>query len=244
MGWMSSTQKLKLGELLIQAGLLSESQLRSALGEHRWWGHPLGVTLVRMGFVSEAALTRALASQLQLPIVTLSGKEIDLEVLELLPGDWALKNHVVPLFTREEAGQQTLFLGIGDPTDLEILEQVQALVGIPARAVVIAPSELEEALQRFYGAPKESPKPDALTEEPDILGASPANEAPAVSTSQLPSLSEANPVGLQPPSDPSAKQTRSVLKALAQLMIEKGLIEQRELNERVVAIQAEMKDDP
>ena len=53
-------EKRKLGELLLEAGLINEFQLRKALSDQRQWRRPLGTTLIDMGFVSEADLMRVL----------------------------------------------------------------------------------------------------------------------------------------------------------------------------------------
>ena len=66
--------KQKLGDLLVASGTIDAAQLTAALGEQKSWGRPLGMTLVRMGFVDEDTLIHALASQLKLPIVKLAGK--------------------------------------------------------------------------------------------------------------------------------------------------------------------------
>jgi hypothetical protein len=58
----------KLGELLVMTGAIDQTQLGAALAEQRRFGHPLGTTLVRMGFLDEEALIRTLARQLKLPI--------------------------------------------------------------------------------------------------------------------------------------------------------------------------------
>ena len=66
----------KLGELLVMAGAIDQIQLGAALADQRQFGHPLGATLVRMGFLDEEALIRTLARQLKLPIAWLRGMGI------------------------------------------------------------------------------------------------------------------------------------------------------------------------
>lgn len=235
---MSSGEKLRLGEILIEAGLLSESQLRSALAEQRWWGGRLGAALVGMELVSELALTRALASQLDLPIVTLSDKQIHPEVLALVPAELALKYQLVPLFLREESGVKTVFVAIGDPTALAALEELRAAVGMPASAVVVAPSELEAALARFYG-----PVASAVDE---ISHPTPQRNSPGSATPSH--LSTRSPAQSQAGASSSAAagrvpSPRLVVKALAQLLIDKGLIDQVELNDRVRALHAKRSEE-
>ena len=221
---LSSTQKPRLGELLVEAGLLSESQLRAALAEHRWRGDHLGATLVRMELVSEAALTRALASQLGLPIVSLQGKQIHPDILELVPADAARKHYILPLFVREEAGSRTLFVGTGDPTNLAILAEICARVGLPARPVVVSPSELDDALARFY-PDRDRDKDSEPASASLVPGSRPRG---AVETQASGNLEAAQPVGAR---------AQLVARALAELLIEKRLIDPRELDRRIAGLQ-------
>jgi hypothetical protein len=233
---MPENPRRKLGQLLVQAGLLDESQLGAALDDHRRSGRHLGATLVDMGLLSESVLTRALASQLGLPIVTLSGKQIHPDILELLPAEWAIKYDVVPLFIREESDVPTLFVGIGDPTDRAILAEVRNLVEMPAAAVVVAPSELEDALSRFYGSAQLGDHLDDAADNPSAPGNTPMEPARSVRSLAERQLDDSLGAGAGAGDAPSS---RTVVKALAQLLIEKGLIQRDELNDRVVALHAD-----
>ena len=68
------SEKPRVGEILVRAGVIDELQLSSALGEQSRWGRRLGVTLIKMGMVEEGHLVRALAKQLDLPVASLAGK--------------------------------------------------------------------------------------------------------------------------------------------------------------------------
>jgi type IV pilus assembly protein PilB len=86
----------KLGEMLVEAGALSDSGLTLALHEQRRWGGTLGRALVELKLVSEAELVRVLAQQLSLPSVDLDRVEIPGTVLELVPADLAQQHGIVP----------------------------------------------------------------------------------------------------------------------------------------------------
>jgi type IV pilus assembly protein PilB len=241
---MAPTHRLKLGEILVQAGLVNESEVRSALSEQKWWGEHLGATLVRLQLISESDLTRALASQLDLPVVQLTGKQIHPDILELLPAEWAAKHHVVPLFQRDEAGAPTLFVGIGDPTDMSILEEVSAEVGMAAKAVVVAPSELEAAIEQFYAGKLGTTRAEELEETRTGGPTQPVNPAAGLGAGtetgsegslqpgrSVPSLAERE--GAREPVGEMGPSSQLFVKALVQLLAEKGLIERSEFSERV-----------
>ncbi len=140
----------KIGEILVDAGLIDKPQLRIALGEQQRWGGRLGSTLVKLGFVEERDLVRALASQLALPIAKLEGKKIKDSVLAVVPADFAETNMCLPLFLKEDDGTRTLFLGMEDPCDLRTLDDLSFRTGMIVKPVMVGPSELAEAIDRFY----------------------------------------------------------------------------------------------
>jgi len=143
-------KRLKLGEMLVAKGLISETQLASALGEQRRWGKRLGMTLVLMGVLEEETLIRTLAAQLKLPVARIRGKRVNAEVVELVPVELAEKHRCLPLFVKDQAGSRELYLAMEDPSDLDAQSELGFRIGFRIRPVLVAPTELEDALQRHY----------------------------------------------------------------------------------------------
>jgi hypothetical protein len=143
-------KRLKLGEMLVAKGLISEAQLANALGEQRRWGKRLGMTLVLMGFLEEEVLIRTLAAQLKLPVARIRGKRVNAEVVELVPVELAEKHRCLPLFVKSQDGARELFLAMEDPSDLDAQGELGFRIGFRIRPVLVAPTELEDALQRHY----------------------------------------------------------------------------------------------
>lgn len=140
----------RLGEVLVAAGAVKQSELKLALAEQSRWGSPLGMTLVRLGFLDEVTLIRALASQLNLPVVSLRGKRINNEILELVPVATAEKYRCLPLLLNSDGAQQVLYLGVENPTDTAALEEISAEVGMAVQPVVVSPTDLDECIHRHY----------------------------------------------------------------------------------------------
>ena len=126
----------KLGEILVQSGVIDEFQLRAALEEHERCGHRLGITLVRLGFLAEPDLVRALAAQLQLPIVQLDGKRVNPEILDLIPKDVCEKHNVLPLFLKDLGAGRELYLGMEDPCDMLAREDVARYAEMAASSLL------------------------------------------------------------------------------------------------------------
>src|SRR5213594_4415459 len=93
---MAKTHK-RLGELLIQANAITPQDLSDAVDEQRRSGELLGATLVRMGVLSEAALMKALQSQLSTPLVDLAVEPADEQALALIKEDLARKYLAIPI---------------------------------------------------------------------------------------------------------------------------------------------------
>jgi len=149
-------------------------QLKAALGEQSRWGRRLGVTLIKMGMVEEGHLLRALAQQLDLPVASLAGKRIPDSVIALVPARVALEHGVIPLFTKEGGASNQLYLGMEDPSNLAVLDDLSFFTGMEIHPVMVGPSELGEAIDRYYhgrngGAPKNAPFRTGDTMDPASL---------------------------------------------------------------------------
>jgi len=226
------SERPKLGELLVMAGAIDQTQLGVALGEQRKYGHPLGTTLVRLGFLDEEALIRTLARQLKLPIAWLRGKWVEEEVLDLVPGELALKHRCLPLSVSDAGRGKVLHLAMQDPGDLVTLDAVRFHVGHDVSPVLAAPSELEEALQRHYesgpsGGRATASRPE-VQEVPELL----MFELKAQAATPETELDFEFGTG---PSDASLMSSQAVLSALTQLLtvlMQKGIISREEVAER------------
>jgi hypothetical protein len=223
----------KIGDLLVDSGTIDKAQLAAALGEQKTWGRPLGMTLVRMGFVDEETLIHALASQLKLPVVQLAGKAVNQEVLDRVPVDLAEKYRCLPLLLNDEGGQQVLYLGMEDPADLEAVDEISFQIGETVKPVLVAPSQLDEALRRHYHWASDSSDPETTTDvesggfdegaEPGFIDLPEADGGE--STASAPSGSTSG--------HSSDISPESILRALSQLLVEKGVITRDELIDRI-----------
>ena len=148
---MAEIHRLRLGEMLVQAGVIDEHQLSSALADQARWGRPMGTTLVEMGFLGETELLPALAHQLGVPMARLDGKKLRSELLELIPGETAQQYRVLPLFVEQEGARQTLHVGLEDPTNVALLDELAFRTSMKIKPVLVARSELSAALVRGYG---------------------------------------------------------------------------------------------
>jgi type IV pilus assembly protein PilB len=137
----------KIGEILIEEGVLDETRLRAALVEQQRWGGPLGRLLVDMKLLDEHTLVEALSRQLHIPAVDIDGTEIPRQVIDLVPGELAEQHSVIPF------AQPMKFLDIAmvDPTNLGICDELQIRTRLNVRPHLAGPKAIERAIARYYG---------------------------------------------------------------------------------------------
>src|ERR1700737_732691 len=115
----------RIGELLVEAGVLSQSQLEQALFAQRKDGRKLGQLLIELGLVSEMHLTQTLSRQLSVPWVSLYHVDFSRSLLNLVPREIAEKYCLVPIFVRRVRKQgETLYIAMDDPTNEAAIAEV------------------------------------------------------------------------------------------------------------------------
>ena len=137
-----------LGEMLLSAGVLSESQLREAMAYQRNGALRLGEALVKLGHIDEPSLARMLAKQHGMPYVDLDKGKISEAILKRIPSELALEQGIVPLM--EKGG--TLIVAVDDPLKRLVADQLRFMLGLEVSCALAAPSALQRALARYYGS--------------------------------------------------------------------------------------------
>ncbi len=138
--------KRRLGELLIQQGVLTPEQLDEALSIQRDEQGLLGEVLLRMGIVRQTDLGRALAEQHGVPFVALEDEAIDPQVALLLPEELCRKCVVVPY--RVEGG--TLHVAMAQPDDLWVTSEIELITGYEVEPSVGSPAAILRAIDQCF----------------------------------------------------------------------------------------------
>jgi type IV pilus assembly protein PilB len=170
----------------MDAGLLTETQLRSALAEQRKWGGKLGHTLVQMGFVDESSMVHALSRQLQLPAIELDMLSPPEYLFQLFPVDLAERYTVFPVSA--DLAQKTLTLASADPSNVEALQELAFHTGQKVQVAVTSASAIERAIRKYYynGASNSTASPEDFgLNEPTYEFSPPAPRVSADSPRQI-----------------------------------------------------------
>lgn len=135
----------RLGELLLRHGVVTIEQVHAALKHQRSTGKRLGKNLVQLGYLDENTLVKFLATQLHIACANLNKMEIPPEVQRFVPLEVMREAGVLPVRLHEN----TLYLGMTDPTDIETLHRIDVPPGTKIAAVVLPQSQWEFAMDFF-----------------------------------------------------------------------------------------------
>ena len=136
----------RIGDLLVREGLISSDQLAAALQDARQNNTRIGYSLVKLGCIPEAELTRALAKQYRVPAVDLDRVVIDPKIIKLIPGDQALKHLVLPL---RRVGRM-LTVAMVNPTDAGALDNLKFMTRHDIEPVIVGEYTLRKHLENYY----------------------------------------------------------------------------------------------
>ena len=140
----------KLGELLMDRGMIDEYQLASALAYQRQWGHRLGAALLAKGFITEAQLCQALAEELSIPQIDLSEVEPDMKAVRMLKGPFCESHELFPYAIDEARGRRRLTCAMADPLNIAAVDEIEFTTGCKVRAVLAPLSQIHSAIRRYY----------------------------------------------------------------------------------------------
>ncbi|MCX7926676.1 MAG: ATPase, T2SS/T4P/T4SS family [Candidatus Omnitrophica bacterium] len=137
----------KIGELLIEKGLITPSQLNEALMEQKMSGGKLGEIIVRRGWASREAVEKCLNMQKGITAFNLSSYIIEPEVIRLIPEFFARKYKIMPVFIVES----TLTVAMVDPTNVYVIDEIQRLTKLNVEPVSCDEIEIRKAQDQYYG---------------------------------------------------------------------------------------------
>jgi MSHA biogenesis protein MshE len=139
-------QKIRIGDLLIQNQLITETQLTEALASQKASGKKLGRALIDLGFIEEDKMLSLLSEQIGVPFIVLNNYEFQPEITKRLPETYARRFRAIVL-TQED---DHLVVGMADPTDIFGFDELFRILQQPLRLAVVRENELLEALDMLY----------------------------------------------------------------------------------------------
>ena len=226
--------RIRIGDLLVKAGVITDLQLKAALAEQSQWGGKLGDILVRMEFITEEVLVRALSKQTGIARAEVGG-ELEQTALALVSAETAEEFNLIPLALKDDG--RTLVVAMSDPANVMVTDHLRSLTGCRIEAQLAGASAIRAAIARWYRgeelAGDESSMKivnnsgdsvvtvDAKKEQPKSAGAKDGKAARASALEVLRGVEE------------TQRRSVAALKAMVELLIEKGVFSRDEYLARV-----------
>lgn len=197
---------LKLGEMLVSNKVITEAQLSKALETQQQVGGKLGVIITKLRFLSEEQIAKFLGEQLKIPVLDLKDLTVQKDVSMLVDAEVLQKHLVLPIRRTKDSLQ----VAAVDPMDLDGLDELSFLTGLKIEPAVATRSNVGKAIE-YYFRGKACPELQAAEKAKGIV----SGEHSAIKDGST----RASP--------------QAVLQALTELLIEKKIITQEELLNRV-----------
>jgi len=138
----------RLGELLLREKLISAEQLSKAIEAQKEGGGRLGYNLTALGFVTEQELSQFLSTQYGIPVVDLASREIDSDIIQLIPEEVSRKYHIMPI---SRTGS-TLVIAMSDPSNIFAIDDIKFLTGYNVEPLVASDDAIKNAIDEYYGS--------------------------------------------------------------------------------------------
>ncbi len=148
---------VRLGELLVNKGLITQKQLDDGLHEQKMSGNKLGSSLVKLGFISEKNLVAFLSKHYGVPAIDLTEAEIESEAIKMIPMDVVFKYQIIPI---KRVGS-TLRVAMCDPSNILAIDDIKFLTSCHVEVFVSSESAVKTAIDKYY---------DSSSSVADIMG--------------------------------------------------------------------------
>lgn len=229
-------QTIRLGELLLKAGVIQPQDLERALAEQRRWGGRLGTTLVRMGVLTEDLLVKALARQLGLPRANLEAIQVPAQLLARIDRAECERQVLVPLAYVQD--KKTLLVAVADPSNVVAMDDLGRRVGLKVEPYLAGETAIRAALTRLFAAGGAAAVPEetglrlvnnqgeSMRDQPPQASGFPRGRIPTHLDQPAVDVSDPDPRVSQ--LDELARRQTRALQVVVELLIEKGVISREE----------------
>ena len=140
-------KKIRLGDLLVEKGLISEDQLMQALAAQKKTGQKLGRTLITSGLITEQSMLELLSTQLQVPFIDLKQYKYEAETVQIIPETMARRYRVISLKKNPDG---SLLIGMADPTDIFAYDDLAKHLKCHLHLAVVREAEIISTIDMVY----------------------------------------------------------------------------------------------
>ena len=170
---MVTKRKLRLGDILVVQGLITEAQLQHCLDEQKKMKMRLGQCLVSTGVITDNEIARALHVQLGIELVELRGMRIPTEIVNLVSGAILRKHSVIPIGYDPE-DSTALILAMADPLDINAQDDISIITNLRVEPRIATEGEIQASLDRYFGSDEAMSAAEQYSKERELNAAAEA----------------------------------------------------------------------
>ena len=148
---MARYNKIRLGDCLVQKGMITEEQLSEALVKQKENGAKLGETIVELGYVSENDMIDVLVEQLGIEYVDVRKIKVDENAARLLKEDFMRKNSLIPI-AFDELLPNVIRVAMADPMDIIAIDDISIITNMQVDPVLSTKGQINMAIDKIFGA--------------------------------------------------------------------------------------------
>lgn len=161
---MVGRTRKRLGDILVDANIITQEQLMEALSKQKELGKRLGDALIELKYTDEAEIVEAIAQQMRIPVAKIREAKLAPETIALLPENIVRKHNVIP-FELDEENPNILRVAMADPLDIIAVDDLSIITNMQIEIMAATPSDIAYAIEKYYGNEQSAKLADSFAKE-------------------------------------------------------------------------------
>ena len=163
-------KKIRIGDVLVAAGAITEEQLQEGLAKQKETGRKLGNALVDLGFISNDMLITVLTTQLGIDYIELKGAKIEEKVIHMVPENMVTKYQAIPIEIDPD-NPNILKVAMADPMDIRAMDDIGLVTNLQVEPMLASEEGIRNAIDKYYGSAQAMEAAEAYRQEQqNVLG--------------------------------------------------------------------------
>lgn len=163
-------KKIRIGDVLVAAGAITEEQLQEGLAKQKETGRKLGNALVDLGFISNDMLITVLTTQLGIDHIELKGAKIEDKVIHMVPESMVTKYQAIPIEVDPD-NPNILKVAMADPMDIMAMDDIGLVTNLQVEPMLASEEGIKNAIDKYYGSAQAMEAAEAYRQEQQsVLG--------------------------------------------------------------------------
>lgn len=163
-------KKIRIGDVLVAAGAITEEQLQEGLAKQKETGRKLGNALVDLGFISNDMLITVLTTQLGIDYIELKGAKIEEKVIHMVPENMVTKYQAIPIEINPD-NPNILKVAMADPMDIMAMDDIGLVTNLQVEPMLASEEGIRNAIDKYYGSAQAMEAAEAYRQEQqNVLG--------------------------------------------------------------------------